>query len=207
MGGVVAFEMARLLEAAGETVDLLAVIDSRAPGGASPALDPDDPALLDGFVQHLGLAPDGIHLPTESAALTADERLRRAWETACAAELVPPGLQIDRFERLWAVFRANVAASASYRPESTGCDVLLLLAADRAGSHKAEAARWQALTRGTVRTATVPGDHFGVVREPHVRALADALARAMGDDRPPDRSRIAIQALFVDKVAVTAGPE
>ena len=107
-----------------------------------------------------------------------------------------------------------MAASASYRPDPSGCDVLLLLAADRAGSHDAEAARWQALTSGRLRTATVPGDHYGVVREPHVRELAAALTRALGEERPPDRQRIAIGHVFreVDLAeselsAAAAGPE
>jgi amino acid adenylation domain-containing protein len=176
MGGVVAFEMARVLAAAGEAVELLALVDSRAPVGAAAAMDPDDPALLAGFARHLGLDPERI-----SRAVDADApagRLRRAWEAAREADAVPADLELARFEGLWSVFRANVAAASAYRPGPGASDILLVLAGDRAAPGTA-AAGWRALTTGTVRTATVAGDHFALVREPHVRALAAVLADAL----------------------------
>lgn len=180
IGGVIAFEMTRMLEAAGEAVEILALVDSRVPGSAPPDADANDPGLLAGFLLHLGLAPGWISLSAEEvAALSADERLRLAWETARAADLVAPELDLARFGRLWGVFRANVAAAAAYRPRPCESDLLLVLARNRAALAGAEAARWQALTTGRVRTAAVSGDHFTVVREPHVRELAPVLADAL----------------------------
>ncbi|MEW5926736.1 MAG: amino acid adenylation domain-containing protein [Gemmatimonadota bacterium] len=180
MGGLVAFEMARRLEAGGEEVELLALVDSRAPGDAAPAVDPDDPELLAGFVLHLGLAPERIPLsPAEAAALPPAERLARAWELARAADVVPVDLDLRRFEHLWTVFRANVAAAASYRPGPCASDLLLVLAGDRTAPAAPEVERWRALTTGTVRSATVPGDHFTLVREPHVREFAAVLSEAL----------------------------
>jgi len=182
MGGAVAFEIARMLEAAGETVERILLVDSIAPGDGAPPLDPDDPAMVGRFVRHL--APGWAGADLDDAGVTAAERLRFAWEAARAAEGVPPGLDFDRFGWLWTVFRANVAASARYRPEPIVADLLLVLADDRiasagAGAHASEATRWQALTRGAVRSATVAGDHFSVVAEPHVRALATLLSAAL----------------------------
>jgi amino acid adenylation domain-containing protein len=188
MGGLVAFEMARLLTAAGEAVELLALVDSRAPRNDTPAGPPDAATLLAGFLLHLGLAPERVSpLVEESVSLPPGEGLRRAWEAARGAERVPGDLGLDRFERLWSVFRANAAAALAYRPRPSACDLLLIVAEDRAASLAAEAARWRALTRGAVRTATVAGDHFGIVREPHVRELAALLAGALAPALPaPD---------------------
>ncbi|HEU0080087.1 MAG TPA: thioesterase domain-containing protein, partial [Longimicrobiaceae bacterium] len=180
MGGLVAFEMARRLEAAGEVVELLALVDSRVHPEDAPPLDPDDPGLLASFVLHLGLAPEQIPLSAEEAAsLAPGERLRRAWEAAREADLVPGDLGLARFERLWSVFRANVAAAAAYRPEPCAADLLLILAEERDTPADGEVARWASLTRGIVRSATVAGDHFTVVREPHVGGLAGVLAEAL----------------------------
>ncbi|HEX2211108.1 MAG TPA: amino acid adenylation domain-containing protein [Longimicrobium sp.] len=176
MGGLVAFEMARMLEAAGETVELLALLDTRAPGGGVPGVDADDPALLDGFLLHLGLAPDRMDRPDDAPA---DERLRHAWEAARAAGVIPPGLELGRFWELWSVFRANVAAAGRYAPGPCAADLLLVLAEDRAGPAEAEAARWDALTTGRVWTRMVKGDHFALVREPAVHRVAALLARAL----------------------------
>jgi len=182
MGGAVAFEIAWMLEASGETVDRILLVDSIAPGDGAPPLDPDDPAMVGRFVRHL--APGWAGVDVDDAGVTADERLRFAWEAARVADLVPPGLDFERFGWLWTVFRANVAASARYRPKPIVADLLLVLAQDRIASagtdaRGAEAARWQALTRGAVRSATVAGDHFTVVAEPQVRALATLLSDAL----------------------------
>jgi thioesterase domain-containing protein len=176
MGGLVAFEMARLLSEDGEAVELLALVDSRAPRADAPAVEPDDFALLAGFGLHLGLGPEHVSVDGDASP---DERLRRAWEVAREADVIPGDLALPAFERLWRVFRANVAAASAYRPRSGACDVLLVLAEDRAGEAEAEAARWQALTSGRVRTASIPGNHFAVVREPHVRRLAAVLGEAL----------------------------
>jgi amino acid adenylation domain-containing protein len=179
MGGLVAFEMARILAAAGEEVELLALVDTRAPRDDAPAADPDSPRLLAGFLLHLGLDPERTARFTDDvAALPPGERLRRAWEAARAEDAVPD-LDLPRFERLWSVFRANVAAASAYRPGPSASDVLLVSAGDRPAPAAPEAARWQALTTGTVRAVTLSGDHFGLVREPHVRALAALLADAL----------------------------
>jgi thioesterase domain-containing protein len=179
MGGLVAFEMARLLAAAGEAVELLALVDSRVPRDDAPALDPGDPRLLVGFGLHLGLDPARIPFTADAAAaLAPGEGLRRAWEAARSASLVPDDLDLSRFERLWSVFRANAAAASAYRPAPCASDLLVLFAGDRAGA-AADAERWKALTTGSVRAAAVPGDHFTLVREPHVGRLAALLADAL----------------------------
>ena len=179
MGGLVAFEMARILAAAAEEVELLVLVDTRAPSDDAPAADPDSPRLLAGFLLHLGFDPDRTALfAREVAALAPGERLRRAWEAARADDVVPD-LGLPGFERLWNVFRANVAAASVYRPGSSACDILLVSAEDRPALAAPEVERWQDLTAGTVRAETLPGDHFGLVREPYVRALADLLADAL----------------------------
>jgi thioesterase domain-containing protein len=66
-------------------------------------------------------------------------------------------------------------------------DLLLVLAEERAPPAAAESARWEALTAGTVGSATVPGDHFTLVREPRLRELAALLAEALGHARSPRR--------------------
>ncbi|HEV2149654.1 MAG TPA: amino acid adenylation domain-containing protein, partial [Longimicrobiaceae bacterium] len=185
MGGLVAFEMARMLEAAGEEVELLALLDSRAPRDASSSFDPDDPGLLAAFMLHLGVSEERIARAAEQIApLPPAERLRSAWEAARAAAVVTEDLELARFERLWTVFRANVRAVAAYRPGPCASDLLLVLAEDRAVPATAESAGWEALTAGTVRSVTVPGDHFNLVQEPHVRELATVLAGALSSTPP-----------------------
>ncbi|HVH12001.1 MAG TPA: alpha/beta fold hydrolase [Longimicrobium sp.] len=186
MGGLVAFEMARRLHAAGEAVELLALLDSYAPAAAPPADDADDLERLAGFMLDLGLSRAQVTgAAAEVAALDPDARLRRAWEAARAADLVPGDLPLARFERLWAVYRANAAAAEAYRPSSIPSNLLFLFAEDRPAPAAREVAGWAAFTTGSVRSAPVPGDHFTLVREPHVAVLAALLADALAAPPSP----------------------
>ncbi|HEX7241899.1 MAG TPA: amino acid adenylation domain-containing protein, partial [Longimicrobiaceae bacterium] len=85
MGGVVAFEMARQAEAAGDAVELLVLVDPSATGEGEerPLSDADDPALLASFALHLGLDPERIDLSAEELLRSGPgERPRLAWEAA-----------------------------------------------------------------------------------------------------------------------------
>ncbi|HEX7243672.1 MAG TPA: alpha/beta fold hydrolase, partial [Longimicrobiaceae bacterium] len=176
MGGLVAFEMARQAEAMGESVELLALVDPPLPGGADsrPLSEADDPGLLASFARHLGI-------PAEILPFDPTERLRHAWEAARGEGIVPPDLDLTRFGRLWNVFRHNVEALRLYRPGrgSAGADMLVIYAADRNAPPETAIAAWRALTTGRVELAISPGDHFSMVREPHVRQLAARLAGAL----------------------------
>ncbi|HEX7243527.1 MAG TPA: hypothetical protein VF263_24795, partial [Longimicrobiaceae bacterium] len=60
----------------------------------------------------------------------------------------------------------------------------LVCAEERSTPVAEVAARWRALTRGRVTAAVSPGDHFGMVREPHVRDLAAHVSAAL-ESSPP----------------------
>lgn len=180
MGGLVAFEMARLLEAAGEEVELLALLDSRVHWEDSLSVDPDSPGALASFMLHLGFPGEQIaRAAEEMTVLTPGERLRRAWDAARVLDVVPEDLELARFEQLWTVFRANLSAAAVYRPGPCTSDLLLVLAEERAAPAVHEVARWEALTTGSVRSVTIPSDHFSLIREPHVQKVASLLAGAL----------------------------
>ena len=201
-GGLVAFEMARRLEERGEEVVLLALLDSRP---AAPELEAaDGPAgeagLLTWFFQDLSggaAAPDLdglVHLeqleqPKQDAAADPEARLDLLLDQALRAGLLPAAGR-DSLRRLLDVFAANARAAVRYRPAgSFGGDVLLLAAAEDLagrGDAGAGAARqaWGGCLAGRVEAATVAGNHYTLLRAPHVRAVADCLARALGRTRP-----------------------
>ncbi|HLL45661.1 MAG TPA: amino acid adenylation domain-containing protein, partial [Longimicrobiaceae bacterium] len=175
MGGVVAHEMARLLEADGEPVERLVLIDAHVPALHGRALPRDEAVLVRVFAQDLGLPPERLALPEGEAGTDGRAYLRRVLDGAVAAGLVPPDLDPERIEHLYAVFRANLAALYEHRPEARDGAATLLRAAEHDPA-EAESAGWERLARGGVEVRTVPGSHFTMVREPH----AEALAREVG---------------------------
>jgi thioesterase domain-containing protein len=181
MGGLVALEMARQAEAVGDEVDLLVLVDPSAPGspGSLPEAH-DDLSLLTAFALHLDLPLERVDLaPEDLLRHEPAERLRRVWEASRGAGVLPPEFDFDCFHRLWAVFHSNVVASREYRVGPCASDVLLVHVEERSTSALADAAQWRALTTGRLQCATVPGNHFNVVKEPHVRALAACISGAL----------------------------
>ncbi|HEV2145827.1 MAG TPA: amino acid adenylation domain-containing protein [Longimicrobiaceae bacterium] len=179
MGGTIAFEMARQLEAAGRRVERLVLVDA-APPASGHAVPADDASLLASFARHLEIPLEQLAVsPEEILALDPGERLQRAWQAACAAQVIPPDMDLAHFLPLWDVFRTNIGASREYRGGTCTADVLLLRAAEQAAGAPGGAGGWEGLTSGRVDVHTVPGDHFSVVREPHVRALAAELSAVL----------------------------
>src|SRR5690606_29340174 len=92
-GGLVAYEMARQLSAAGHEVALLALFDSWAPGIEPPPVV-DDTALLSLFADDLGRtfgADLGIS-PEALRQIAPDRQLAYVLEQARAANVLPPDI-------------------------------------------------------------------------------------------------------------------
>jgi thioesterase domain-containing protein len=174
MGGVVAFEMARQLGVEGERVELVALIDAAVPGGAAGEVD--DSTLAAWFARDLGglVGADLGLAAADFAGLDADGQAGTLLERARAAAALPPELGLPEMRRHLEMFRRNYRALLDYVPGEYPGSLLLLPAADGACGEEA-AAVWRALAAGAVEVQTVPGDHYSMVRSPHVEVLARRL--------------------------------
>jgi thioesterase domain-containing protein len=188
MGGVVAFEMARQLEAEGERVALLALFDAHAPTRSRYTVEDAD--LLLGFARDLELDLTGLDLDALGvtlASLAPAERLSHVLAAAKEARVLPPDVDIARFGRLFEVFRSNARAMQAYAPKPFGGPITLF----RASRQAAAASRslgWGRWARGGVEIVEVPGDHHGIVRPPHVATLAAELGSRIDIHLKPSKS-------------------
>jgi thioesterase domain-containing protein len=173
----VAFEMARQLAAAGETVELLALIDVPVPGQGEAAEALDSIDLLLWFATDLaGLVGRGLTFSREELLpLLPEERVERLLRDALQAGVLPADFGVDELSRHLLVFSANARALADYRPGAYPGSVLLLLAEGREAETADPAALWGALA-GRLTTERIPGNHYTLVRRPHVERLAERLA-------------------------------
>lgn len=150
-GGIVAYEMARQLVALGEAVPLLVLFDTYAPA--------------DGL--RSATAEERLHMPLKRwvmRRLTA-RHLRRG-------TTIPPAL------RHFHIIDTYGKATRAYAPGPYAGNVLLLRA--QASPGPADLG-WGALVKGGPEVRTLPGDHYGLIKEPQVRALAEALRSALGN--------------------------
>ena len=189
MGGMIAFEMARFLEADGANVALLALLDTGRTLADPHAWDGDPAAgggaqeqgLLQAFARSLGLAPEGL-LPSLEGfeRLEREEQLAFVLEQGQRAGLLPPGMDAADLRRHLDVFAANLAARRDYVPRTYSGRVTLLESAEppKAGD-AAGGLAWEALALGGLERGVVPGDHYSMLREPRVRQLARSLAERL----------------------------
>ncbi|HET8643616.1 MAG TPA: alpha/beta fold hydrolase, partial [Pseudonocardiaceae bacterium] len=161
MGGLVAYEMAQQLRAAGEQVGLLALIETPHPDLIED--QPDDATTLARLLEgRVALDPDQLR------NLPPAQRLHHVLTEAERAGVVPPGMDPDRARQLLDVYTAHLDAARRYRPGPYPGRVLLLRAAESADLG------WGDLGE-RFELVEVPGDHETILWPPNVQHVADAL--------------------------------
>ena len=173
MGGVVAFEMARQLRKQGEEVAVLVMIDSALPQYVARLGDSvEEEKLLSAFLYDLG-AQSGKDLPDLSGQLqelSAEEQLAYLLEQAESNDILPPQAQL---ESLLNVFKSNLRALTSYAPARYDGRLQLFRAAE-GGADSDAAMAWDSFAEEVV-TYSVPGNHYTLMTNTNVRALAALL--------------------------------
>ena len=182
-GATVAFEMACLLEAAGERVPLLVILDATAPGTRnvtrakrlqrrSAAITADTPP---GMLQRgatVGLRT--ARFAVQSAGAHAERRV-----SLTSAGLFPRrGLeQYELFLRL------NGRMAREYRPKRTFSGPVLVVRSEAppGGGTPPPDFGWSSCATGPITTIDAPGDHLAMIRKPAVTTLAARLAAELSD--------------------------
>ena len=145
-GGIVAYEMAQQLTAAGEQVPLLAVFDTYAPG---------------------------LHLE----AIKADAKPWDGLKKAVLRGIVKRSLKNEgtvpaRWRNFHIVDTYDQAVKA-YMPSPYSGKLTVIKAGQSWGPKEMG---WEKLARGGMEVVVVPGDHYSLIKEPHVQALTRELA-------------------------------
>ncbi len=171
LGGMIAWEMARQLEEAGERVLLLALLDTWAlPQGAE---GDDELELFAEFALHLGLSISGLSLEVSVLSdPSQDDRLESLLAQAKRAGVVPADLGPDRIRSLFRVFAANVEANRLYAPAPGETPVTLWRTEGSLASAAEPTLGWSRLAQGGLEVHAIAGDHFSIVREPQIETVA-----------------------------------
>ncbi len=179
MGGTVAFEISRRLYRLGERLDALVLIDTSVP---SPRPTDDSGPWFGSFARNLGLAENGT-LDLESwPDLGLEDGLRHILIEGRRTNALPSDIDLRRLRALYRLFENNLRAVRSYVPSVYPGKVTLLRASQRP-SNGDPTLGWSAFAAGGVAVHTVPGDHYSMLREPHVQVLAEGLAACLADSR------------------------
>ncbi len=168
-GGLVAFEMACRLEAVGERVALLTIVDSAAPGSL-----PAGPTHAQGIQR---LRDERFAGKVAQLAGSAIGRVQ------LEAELASAGLLRRKLRQYRVFFLLSRRMTRKYRPQSTVTGPLLLVHAavpdpDMRRLSPPDSA-WTSFASGPVTSVEIAGTHTGIMRRPHVTELASAIGAAL----------------------------
>ncbi|MCM6772590.1 amino acid adenylation domain-containing protein [Nocardia sp. CDC159] len=201
LGGLIAFEMLRQLEAVGQQVATVVLLDAMIGRVDAPA-DTLGLATHQLFLWELLRGDRAVEAPVPAIPATLrtdDEVLQFILDQAVAEGVVPQGSSLGLIRRLFAVFRATWQATVDYRPQRTDHDLTLLRAAeplpeilrpvhDGVGSRYGDATNgWDALTTGKIDVVSVPGNHLTLMDEPFVGQVAETLTKVLHLDDQAER--------------------
>ncbi len=185
-GGVVAFEMARQLEAAGERVELLALMDAFAPGTPEMLGRPRGvKGRLRYLDQHLRLHLHNLlHL---GPAELLDYVLRHAGTVKRRV--------LNRFWVAWSMLRRLFGAATMLEPEAFehagycaikiyaakpyGGSAVLFRAQERSPLSTDLKAGWGDIIHGEIEVCEIPGDHLSMLSHPNRSVVAQELERRL----------------------------
>ncbi|MFM9847917.1 MAG: type I polyketide synthase [Hyphomicrobiaceae bacterium] len=166
-GGVVAFEMAKQLTAAGERIGCLVFLDSVAPGIVMPTtLDKLDNYFTGlrqkGLGHAVNVAKQAVNRRIETAATLARKPLRR---------LFPYHYRLENIADTWN------EAFAAYQPTPYAGDAMLFRASTGlvAGVDIGHFNGWEGLVLGDIEVNETPGHHTSMCEHPNVRVLGRRL--------------------------------
>ncbi len=194
-GGTIAFEMACQLAAAGEEVALLALLDTY-PAGYFKLLPGSGTAA-----QRVGRWARKIE--THLANLGQLGTMEKVVYVLTKLKYAPAKIKHKLFRRAYKIYKRigrplppvlrnieelNFTAVKDYVPQAyPGC-ATLFLASDLTGAYDVQDG-WRELVRGGIEVHEIPSNHLDIIKEPHVRVLAQEL-RACLDRAQQDHSMV-----------------
>ena len=172
-GAMIAFEMAAQLEAGGESVRQVFILDGPVP---AKHRDVGEESLLLWFLQDLALGLPIEKLQGETfTGLTPEEQLHKAF-----ALLEPhkgPGLEIESLAGSYRIFRDVVIAGTRHIPARISSDLSVVRVeeevVDEFSTHPSRDKidwGWSPFTTGQVRCLRVPGTHYTFLKHPLVES-------------------------------------
>ncbi|MFD4523437.1 alpha/beta fold hydrolase [Streptomyces sp. NPDC058470] len=179
LGGVVAYEMARLLVAAGEEVPLLVIVDAALPGTQS--VPPDEQLARYFLYDFLGVTRD--RAPEVDKALAGIRPGAEPAEIFAAAErdgAVPEEFDVEFLLERYALFRAGVLALRRHRLDSVHQGPAILI---KAAESEGRLLDWRPhVSRLTEHTA--PGDHHSVWQGQGLGVISGIVDQALREAGP-----------------------
>jgi phthiocerol/phenolphthiocerol synthesis type-I polyketide synthase E len=173
-GGTVAFEMAQQLNAQGEKIALLTLIDTPGSGQMPVLATEDDTAIL---VYLLGV---GFNLSLSMEVLQKLEPEKQLLyfleQVKIANRVVPPDFGLAQIRQFLHLFKVHAQAMRNYIPQTYGGRIIFFRATEQNEVNaKNPELPWIDVAPGGVEVLEVPGNHITMNYPPHVQVMSKQL--------------------------------
>jgi thioesterase domain-containing protein len=165
IGGHVAYEMAALLEEAGESVLLLSLLDPAAPHTLRKR-----GRLVARARELTGTGSEPRRPQPHLAVVSA---ISRRLQSVTRGANAPGAASVEADARLW--MRNLEAVEREHRPRSYSGRVMIYTTGDGARYTGSATLGWERYVSGPLEARRVPGDHVSMLLDPNVEALAAAM--------------------------------
>ncbi|MCR8844952.1 amino acid adenylation domain-containing protein [Paenibacillus sp. SC116] len=194
-GGVIAYEIVRQLQTAGEEIALLAMYDSFAPIDIHRSNDDDKEPLLYRFIEDIvGTIGNEISVHQRETIHSYEDMdqllpLLQGWHC------IPQDLDHHRMGRLYQVFVANVQAERAYIPQGVLQVPTLLITANEGEMLPGDdlTLGWQHLIQAPIWNSSILCSHYSMLMQPHVTVLANEMRLAFTEQFNSQRSFVDYQ--------------
>jgi acyl transferase domain-containing protein/thioesterase domain-containing protein len=173
-GGTVAFEMAQQLNAQGEKIALLTLIDTPGPGQMPVLAMEDDTAIL---VYLLGVGFNMSLSMEVLQKLEPEEQLLYFLEQVkIANRVVPPDFGLPQIREFLHLFKVHAQAMRNYIPQNYPGRIIFFRAKEQNEVNpKNPELPWMQVAAVGVEVGEVPGNHITMNYPPHVQVMAEQL--------------------------------
>jgi thioesterase domain-containing protein/acyl carrier protein len=197
-GGLIAFEIACQLAVDGQKVALLALLDTYPAGYFK--LVPGSGSLRQRASRYGGKLKSHV---VNLRQLSLAEKIAYLWRKL---EYAPEKTKHKVYRRAYKIYQRlgrplppvlknieeiNFAAVKEYVPQTYQGDLTLFLATDLTAGYDLQHG-WRELVDGRIETHEISGNHLNMIKEPHVRALAEKLRGCL--ERAQDDQSVARRA-------------
>jgi thioesterase domain-containing protein len=173
-GGTIALEMAQQLQNVGESVALLAIIDTRLYSSRFATFWHGSRVFLTSMLPHLW------------SYISNYLSLQSTQPRPAQGEIKRSNFKWSEIKRLLRVFLANVRADIRYRPQRYLGQVTLFKTAQQDSTWG-----WGDIAANGVELHQIPGHHMNVLRHPQVQILAEKLSASL--TQPDSNVKAALQ--------------
>ena len=132
--------------------------------------------MLSSFARDMNISFEQFRISTdELEKLTPEEQLGYVMNKGREAGVIPEDVDLPVIERLYEVFKNNHQALRSYVPNHYHGHAALFKTEERLVADDQDPTLGWGKVIPALELHSVPGNHYTIVREPHVKVLAERL--------------------------------